>query len=293
MVLHEFQKRDRSCDDKLPQPSTHAVSFSKTIITGKPFFSPQIWSLRNEFAKLYTTCCSTPTTLKCILSVICKHRFTTSLPVISYLHSVSLLAPFVWRAQSCCSAPGPSIQYSEKQSWPGYGDVCPRRCGLLNQKCGAPLMNTSETLGSLPTWSVSTLVQGEAAAEKENPIYPFCSPSLLDSIYSLQFHLGFTVTIRFADMTVSHSHFFGRLVFSCTSQLIQLNLLLRNHLTQCEAVVQISEVESAATHSYTESSIMQNQVFRMHSPTTQTLARAPRCHGQEGTEQLPLAVAWI
>lgn len=89
------------------------------------------------------------------------------------------------------------------------------------------------------------------------------------------------------------SHFFGRLVFSCTSELIQLNLLLHNHLTQCEAMVEISKVERAATHSYTESSIMLNQIFRMRSPITQTLAPAPHFHEQEGVEQFPLAVAWF
>lgn len=136
----------------------------------------------------------------------------------------SLLAPFVWRGPSCCSAPGPSIQDSVKWSVPGYGDVSPRRCGLFNQKCGAPVMNISEILGSLPMQSVSALVQGQAAVEKENPNYPFCSPSLLSSASSLPFHLGFTATIRFADMTASHSHFFGRLVFSCTSNWCNLTL---------------------------------------------------------------------
>lgn len=39
MVSDEFQKRDRNCDDNLLQPSTHAVGFSKTVITGKNPFS--------------------------------------------------------------------------------------------------------------------------------------------------------------------------------------------------------------------------------------------------------------
>lgn len=58
-------------------------------------------------------------------------------------------------------------------------------------------------------------------------------------------------------------------------------------------MVEISKVERAATHSYTESSIIWTQIFQMRSPITQTLAPAPHFPGQEGVEQLPLAVAWF
>lgn len=84
-----------------------------------------------------------------------------------------------------------------------------------------------------PACSVHSVVLGQAAAEGEKPSYSVCSPSFLYSASSPQYHFGFTVTIRFAEMTRSHSHFFGRLVYSCTSQWIQLHLLLHNQLMQC------------------------------------------------------------
>lgn len=40
MVSDELQKRDRICDDKLPQLPICAVGFSNTVITVKSFFLP-------------------------------------------------------------------------------------------------------------------------------------------------------------------------------------------------------------------------------------------------------------
>lgn len=71
-------------------------NFPKTVITGKSFFSPQLWRVRNDFTKLSTVgAAAWPP-----LSVFSESFAHTELPKPSpycLSHFTSLLAPFVWK----------------------------------------------------------------------------------------------------------------------------------------------------------------------------------------------------
>lgn len=181
MVSDDFQKWDRSWDDKLPQPSTHAVTSQRQKIyfycRKFLFFSLALECQKCQLYKAADQLVQQPDYPEvCSLS----HLYT-ELPQPFPLFSTSTSLPCWHPLCEEQRAPGTFIQDPEKQSGPGYWDANPRRCGVFNLMCGALVVTMSEILGGLPVCSVPDVVLGQAVAEEEKLSYPVCSPSLLFS----------------------------------------------------------------------------------------------------------------
>lgn len=94
----------------------------RQVLQWNPFFHSQLYLLRNEVTMTQNTWWSIQTVIKkCTLQVICKNIFTILLPIIFSLHSDSLLASFVWKAQSYCLTP--TLPYKIKENKMGQDMV--------------------------------------------------------------------------------------------------------------------------------------------------------------------------
>lgn len=100
MVSDDFQKRDRIWDDKLPQPSPHAVTSHRQLLQKNSFLLSS--SGVSEMSALQSCSSAGPAAWLpwSVFSESFAHRIATTLPLIFYLHFISLLASLVWRTKS-------------------------------------------------------------------------------------------------------------------------------------------------------------------------------------------------